>query len=71
MDKWLRNELKEKIGIRLTNIPKKLIGVIDSKTIELIWHQHQNENKDWSWIIWGIYSLFVWLDKIDMFEKEN
>ena len=71
MDKWLRNELKERIGNRLANIPKKLIGVIDSKTIELIWYQHQNENKDWSWVIWGIYSLFVWFDKLEMFEKEN
>lgn len=58
---WLRGILKEKVEDRILNIPVILEPHLNKKTINRIWEEHQN-GKDWSWIIWSIYTLFSWVD---------
>ncbi len=63
MGDWLRNELKEKIGKTILNVPLVLQQFIDLKSIEELWNDHQANKIDNSWAIWSIYSLFIWVNK--------
>lgn len=66
---WLRSTLKDRIGNRILMIPEILKPYINQRTIERIWIQHQ-EGKDFSWMIWSIYTLFIWVE-LKMFKIKN
>jgi asparagine synthase (glutamine-hydrolysing) len=62
IDMWLRNELKNEVEEVLFKIPKELGGLLNSTYIKKVWDEHQVGNRDNSWIIWSLFSLFVWVN---------
>lgn len=62
MKDWLKNELKNIVGNAIKEIPDPLKKHIELSRIEKIWNDHQNSLKDNSNVIWGLYSLFMWMN---------
>jgi asparagine synthase (glutamine-hydrolysing) len=60
---WLCSSLKDRIGNRILNIPEILKPYIDETYIQTIWNEHQTEKADHTWLIWSLYSLFVWVSE--------
>jgi len=60
---WLRGTLKDRFEKRLFSIPAIFDIYIDKNSIQRIWREHQSGQKDWTWMIWSIYSLFTWADQ--------
>jgi len=65
---WMRTDLKDRIGKVILNIPTSLQPYIDAPEVKRMWEEHQS-GKDNSWPLWAVYSLLVWLDKINRNEK--
>jgi len=62
LDKWLRGNLKDRFEKRIFSVPEIFYNVIDPGIIQRMWNEHQSGEKDWSCMIWSIYSLFTWVD---------
>lgn len=62
LDRWLRNDLKESIESRLNDPPPSLKPFFNTRAIEKMWNEHLS-GKDNSWMIWGVYSLFEWVNQ--------
>ena len=63
LNKWLRSSLKERFEKRLFYVPEIFSNVIDLNIIKRMWNEHQSGKKDWTWMIWSIYSLFTWTEQ--------
>ncbi len=63
LNKWLRDTLKERFEKRLFSVPDIFSNVINVNIIQRMWNEHQSGQKDWTWMIWSIYSLFTWADQ--------
>lgn len=62
IDMWLRKELKNDVEEVLFNMPKELSGLLNSNYIKKVWDEHQVGSRDNSWVIWSLFSLFVWVN---------
>jgi asparagine synthase (glutamine-hydrolysing) len=60
MQKWLRQSIKDDVREKILNMPSELDCVFKHKALEKLLHKHINEGKDYSGIIWAIYSLVNW-----------
>jgi asparagine synthase (glutamine-hydrolysing) len=63
LNKWLRGTLKERFEKRLFYVPEIFSNLIDVNIIQRMWNEHQSGKKDWTWMIWSIYSLFTWTEQ--------
>lgn len=63
MSDWIKNELKDSIEHIIFKIPPSLKNEIDLIRVKKIWFEHQKGKRDNSNVIWGLYSLFTWLNK--------
>jgi asparagine synthase (glutamine-hydrolysing) len=57
---WLRNELKDDVIDKVMNMPPELSACFNKKQLRKMLHGHIELNKDYSGIIWAVYSLVNW-----------
>lgn len=59
---WMRNKLKNEMESKVLDMPEELIQFFQKEQLEKMLHQHMQGAKDWSWMIWALYSLVNWYD---------
>ncbi len=60
MQKWLRQSIKDDVREKILNMPPELNLAFRHKELKKLLHNHIDEGKDYSGIIWAIYALVNW-----------
>ncbi len=63
IDQWIRGSMKKEFQEKILDMPAPLLAHFKRDQLEQILHQHCNEDKDWSWMIWSLYTLSAWHSK--------
>lgn len=63
IDQWIRGSMKREFQEKILDMPASLLAHFRRDQLEQILKEHCDKNKDWSWIIWSLYSLSVWHSK--------
>ncbi|RRJ89559.1 asparagine synthase (glutamine-hydrolyzing) [Paenimyroides tangerinum] len=67
---WLRNELKENLLVNLTDDILKSIPNLNNKIFKEQLHLHLESKVDYSFNIWRVYILVLWLNKNNVNEDD-
>lgn len=63
MGNWLRGPLKDWSFEMLQKHKHRLEGVIDSRSLDMLWENHQNGKQNYQTQIWTIITLFQWFEE--------
>lgn len=59
---WMRTSLKDEVQTRLMDMPDELRCFFNMDQVEIMLRQHMSGKKDWSWMIWAVFTLVNWHD---------
>lgn len=59
---WLRNDLREMAEDALSSTKLDSTGLFNSKTISVLWAEHQNMVVDHGRFFWGLLNYMLWYD---------
>lgn len=60
---WIRGSMKKEFHEKILDIPAGLQTHFRRDQLEKILNEHCQTNKDWSWMIWSLYTLSAWHSK--------
>jgi asparagine synthase (glutamine-hydrolysing) len=69
IDQWIRGSMKAEFQEKILDMPAPLRTHFKRDQLEQILHEHCDKNKDWSWMIWSLYSLSVWHSKFAIHQR--
>ncbi len=63
IDEWIRTTMKKDFYEKILDMPKALQVHFNRPQLEQLLKEHCEQRKNWSWIIWSLYSLSSWYGK--------
>ncbi len=63
IDQWIRGAMKQEFQEKVLDMPAPLLAHFKRPQLEQMLKDHNDRNKDWSWMIWSVYTLSVWYSK--------
>lgn len=63
IDEWIRTSMKKDFYEKILDMPKPLQVHFNRPQLEQVLKEHCEQRKNWSWIIWSLYSVSSWYGK--------
>ena len=63
LDSWLRNDLKNWASHLLSDEVFNKYELLKKDDIQLMWRQHQSNEKNWQHPIWNVLMLHCWAEE--------
>ncbi|HPM30073.1 MAG TPA: asparagine synthase (glutamine-hydrolyzing) [Chryseolinea sp.] len=63
IDEWIRTTMKKDFYEKVLDMPNALQVHFNRPQLEQLLKEHCEQRKNWSWIIWSLYSLSSWYGK--------
>lgn len=63
IDSWLRKDLKNWASYLLSDEVFNKYGLLKKHDIQLMWRQHQKNEKNWQYPIWNVLMLHSWAEE--------
>jgi len=63
IDEWIRTTMKKDFYEKILDMPKALQVHFNRPQLEQLLKEHCEQRKNWSWIIWSLYSVSSWYGK--------
>lgn len=57
---WLKRELRKDVEEKIMNMPAELSSLFKRKQLEKLLSEHNQNQHDWGWLLWSLYSLVNW-----------
>ncbi len=63
INQWIRGSMKREFQEKILDMPSSLSAHFKRDGMEQMLREHNEQNKDWSWMIWSLYTLSAWHSK--------
>ncbi|MDZ7648856.1 MAG: asparagine synthase-related protein [Cytophagales bacterium] len=66
---WIRGSMKKEFHEKILDMPAGLQTHFRRDQLEKILNEHCQDDKDWSWMIWSLYTLSAWHSKFALNQR--